>query len=202
MIIDILLFPGFQELDAIAPFEVLKNAALCGAKWEVRLVALSGPIEIVGTHGARLWAETKFDLGSRPDVLVVPGGGWIGRAGQGAWAEAERGDIPRAIAQMHEARTVVAAVCTGTMLLAAAGLIKGRPVTTHHGVSADLRATGANVIEARVVDAGDIITSGAITSGLDLALWLVERFAGPAIACKVESMMEYERRGTVWRVEV
>jgi transcriptional regulator GlxA family with amidase domain len=55
------------------------------------------------------------------------------------------------------------------------------------------------VIEARVVDAGDIITSGAITSGLDLALWLVERFASPAIACKVEALMEYQRRGTVWR---
>jgi putative intracellular protease/amidase len=143
MKIDILLFPGFQELDAIAPFEVLQNAAQCGAEFEVRLVALSGAVENVGTHGARLWAEAKFDVSSRPDVLVVPGGGWIGRAPQGARAEAERGDIPRVIAEMHKAGTVVAAVCTGTMLLAAAGLIKGRPVTTHHGAISELPATGA-----------------------------------------------------------
>ncbi len=84
MRIDVLLFPGVQELDAIAPFEVLKNAAQCGADFDVRLVALSGPVEIVGTHGARIWAEVRFDFDSRPDVLVVPGGGWISRAPQGA----------------------------------------------------------------------------------------------------------------------
>ena len=55
------------------------------------------------------------------------------------------------------------------------------------------------MVRARVVDAGRLITAGGVTSGLDLALWLVERFAGPAAAVSVEARLEYERRGTVWR---
>jgi len=58
---------------------------------------------------------------------------------------------------------------------------------------------GAEVYDARVVDDGDVITSAGVTSGLDLALWLVERFAGPALAHAVERRLEYERRGVVWR---
>jgi transcriptional regulator GlxA family with amidase domain len=85
------------------------------------------------------------------------------------------------------------------MLVAAAGLLKGRPATTHHGAIDDLRAAGAEIIEARVVDDGDVVSAGGVTSGLDLALWLVERFAGVEIVHKVESEMEFERRGEVWQ---
>ncbi|MBV9849587.1 MAG: hypothetical protein JO250_07855 [Armatimonadetes bacterium] len=63
----------------------------------------------------------------------------------------------------------------------------------------DLRASGTNVVQARVVDDGNILTAGGVTSGLDLALWLVERFCGPALALAVEQNLEYERRGVVWR---
>ncbi|MFI6079445.1 DJ-1/PfpI family protein [Streptomyces sp. NPDC051217] len=69
-------------------------------------------------------------------------------------------------------------ICTGVMVLSAAGLAKGRNATTHAGAKADLAAQGATVINARVVDDGDLITGGGITSGLDVALWLVERFVG------------------------
>ena len=111
----------------------------------------------------------------------------------------ERGDLPRAIAERHAAGALVASVCTGAMLLAAAGLLEGRPATTHHTALADLRAAGAHVVEARVVDDGDVVTAGGVTSGLDLVLWLVERHLGPALAVAAERELEYERRGTVWR---
>jgi transcriptional regulator GlxA family with amidase domain len=88
------------------------------------------------------------------------------------------------------------------MLAAYAGLATGRNVITHHAALDDLRASGANVIQARVVDDGDLISAGGVTSGLDLALWLVERFAGAEIAAKVERNLEYERRGTVWRTSL
>jgi putative intracellular protease/amidase len=199
MRIDILLYPGADELDVVAPYEVLKNAAGCGADFAVRFVALSGPGEFVAAHGARLWAEAAIDAASRPDVLVVPGGGWSNRAPQGVRPEMERGDIPRLLARLHEAGVVLAAVCTGTLLFAAGGFLRGVPAAVHHGALDYLATTGACLVQARVVDAGTLITSGAVTSGLDMALWLVERYASPSIACAVEVMMEYERRGTVWR---
>jgi transcriptional regulator GlxA family with amidase domain len=85
------------------------------------------------------------------------------------------------------------------MLVAAAGLLSNRPAITHHGAIEDLIAKGADIVKARVVDDGDIITAGGVTSGLDLALWLLERYFNPETAHKVEIMLEYERRGTVWR---
>jgi len=195
---DILLYPGFDELDAIAPFEVLSAAAGDAAGWAVRFVSLAGPGPVPAAHGARLWADAAADPAAA-DVLVVPGGGWIGRAPVGARAEAARGDVPRLIAAAHAAGGTVAAVCTGAMLVAAAGLLAGRPAVTHHAALDDLAAAGARVVRARVVDAGRVVTAGGVTSGLDLALWLVERYAGPAAACAVERELEYERRGTVWR---
>jgi transcriptional regulator GlxA family with amidase domain len=196
--IDILLFNGFDELDAIGPFEVLKNAADAGADITLRFVAPT-PGEIVADHGLRVVVAAGLGDGPRPDVVVVPGGGWIDRNPQGARAEAERGEVPAWLADLHRGGTVVATVCTGAMLAAAAGLLSGKPATTNHGALDDLRAAGAEVVPARVVDAGAVVTAGGVTSGLDLALYLIERFFGPAAACRVERQMEYERRGTVWR---
>src|SRR5207245_2519987 len=75
---------------------------------------------------------------------------------------------------------VLAGVCTGVMLLARAGVIGARPATTHHGAKAELEAAGVKVVDERVVDAGGLVTAGGVTSGIDLALRLVERVAGPA----------------------
>jgi transcriptional regulator GlxA family with amidase domain len=75
-----------------------------------------------------------------------------------------------------------------------------RPATNHQAVLDDLRAAGAEVIEgARIVDDGDVLTAGGVTSSLDLALWLLERFVGPFAALMAEKEPEYERRRTVWR---
>jgi transcriptional regulator GlxA family with amidase domain len=190
--IDIVIFQGFDELDALGPFEVLCNAGL-----DARLVTLDGADEVRGSHGAAV--RPHGVLGDDADLVVVPGGGWNDRAEQGAWAEAQRGELPRRLADLHAAGTRLASVCTGAMLLVAAGVLEGRPATTHHNAIDELRASGAQVIEERVVDDGDVVSAGGVTSGIDLALWLVERERGRATADAVAREMEHERRGGVWQ---
>lgn len=202
MRIEIIVYDGFDELDALAPFEVLRRAAEAGADIRVALVTLGETEEIVGFYGLRVRPDGRLGGEGRPDLLIVPGGGWNHRGPHGARAEAERGELPAAIARLHAAGTTVATVCTGGMLAAAAGMTAGRPATTHHLALDELRASGATVLDARVVDDGDLITARGVTSGLDLALWLVERYAGPQIALAVESRLEYERRGIVWRAQM
>ena len=194
----IVLFDGFDELDAVAPYEVLRNAAAAGADLHVELATQHDVAEVTAAHGLRVRSQARLAK-SGLDLLIVPGGGWNNRAATGARAEAERGELPAAIARLHHGGATVAAVCTGAMLLAAAGVTAGRPATTHHAALEDLRTTGAVVTPARVVDDGDLITAGGVTSGLDLALWVVERWFGAAVALAVEREMEYERRGVVWR---
>jgi transcriptional regulator GlxA family with amidase domain len=190
--IDIVLYDGFDELDALGPFEVLRNAG-----FDARLVTLDEPGPVTGSHGAVL--EPAGTLGDDADLVLVPGGGWNDRADRGAWGEAQRGALPRRLAELHAAGTPLASVCTGGMLLAAAGVTRGRPATTHHGAVDALRESGAEVVEERVVDDGDVLTAGGVTSGIDLALWLVERERGRATADAVAREMEHERRGGVWR---
>jgi transcriptional regulator GlxA family with amidase domain len=201
MRIDIILFAGFDELDAIGPYEVLQNAAALGAGFVVRLVAPTGAGEVVAAHGLRIRADAAMRDEPRPNLIVVPGGGWGDRGSIGAWAEATRGEIPRYLAEQHEAGVTIATVCTGAMLLARAGVLKGRSATTHHVAIEDLKAAGTTFVDERVVDQGDVITSGGVTSGIDLALWLTERFASAEIAGQVAREMEYERVGRVWRGE-
>jgi transcriptional regulator GlxA family with amidase domain len=196
--IAVVVFEGFDELDAIGPLEVLRNAAMGGADLEVALVSLDGTAEVTGSHGLRVRPDGRLDPG-RADLLVVPGGGWSDRAPRGAWAEAERGELPAAIAAAHRAGAQVATVCTGAMLATAAGLTRGRPAVTHHSALEDLRAAGAQVVEARVVDDGDLVTSGGVTSGIDMALWLLERHVGAEAAEAVAAEIEHPRHGEVWR---
>jgi len=177
---------------------VLRNAAAGGADLEVALVTLDGAAEVTGSHGLAVRPDGRLDP-DRTDLLVVPGGGWNDRAPRGAWAEAERGELPAAIAAAHRAGAQVATVCTGAMLATAAGLTRGRPAITHHGAVEELRASGAQVVEARVVDDGDLVSAGGVTSGIDLALWLVERHVGAAAAEAVAAEIEHPRHGEVWR---
>ena len=197
--VQIILFDGFDELDAIAPFEVLRSATAIGADVQAKLVTLDEPTEVVAAHGTRVYPDAKLGINQELDILIVPGGGWGNRAEQGAWAQAQRGEIPAAISRLHQSGTTIASVCTGAMLVAGADLLKGRPAITHHVAIEDLRASGAEIVNARIVDDGDIVTAGGVTSGVDLALWLLERYLSPQIAHEVEKELEYERRGTVWR---
>jgi len=199
MRVEILIYPGFDELDAVAPFEVLQQARRRGAAFQTRMVGLAGAGDIRAANGLWVRAEAGLAEDGPPGLVIVPGGGWGARSPQGAWAEAQRPEIPAAIRQLHRGGATLAAVCTGAMLLSAAGLLRGRHATTHHVALEELRAQGAELVEARVVDDGDIITAGGVSSGLDLGLWLVERFAGSEAARQVESTLEYERRGPIWR---
>jgi transcriptional regulator GlxA family with amidase domain len=198
MRIEIVVYDGFDEVDAIGPYEVLRNAARIVEDLDVRLVGAHGPATVTASHGLRMVVEEGLSGGA--DLVLVPGGGWNDPSGTGgARAEHERGDLPRRLRELHAAGTRVGSVCTGAMLLAAAGLTDGRPAITHHRAIEDLRATGADVKDdARVVDDGDLLTAGGVTSGLDLVLHLAERYFGAEAALAAERELEYERRGTVW----
>lgn len=214
MHVGIVVFDGFDNLDAIGPFEVFNHARTFGADLEVGLYTLDPQEIVTSSHGLRIIPDGVLrDEGSGNasrakegvdvpedalDLVVVPGGGWASRAEEGAWAQAERGDLPDAIERLHASGATVASVCTGGMLLASAGLTEGRPAVTHRGALDDLRDSGAEVVEARVVDDGDLVTAGGVTAGIDLALHLVEREIGPDVAERVATNMEYEPRGEVY----
>jgi transcriptional regulator GlxA family with amidase domain len=196
MRIEIVVYDGFDELDAIGPYEVLRNATLVVDDLEVELVGAEGAGVVTASHGLRVTVDGG--LTGEADLVIVPGGGWNDAAPQGARAEADRGALPTRLAELHGAGARIAAVCTGGMLLAAAGLTSGRPAITHHGALDDLRASGAEVVEARVVDDGDVVTSGGVTSGLDMALHLVEREWGAVLADGIAREMELTRDRRVW----
>ncbi len=205
----VVLFDGFDPLDVIAPYEVLGAAALVTeGLLTVELVSAEGPREVpsgLGTMSLR--ATARLDP-SRADMVVVPGA--LGRLPD----EDEPADdsIPVILgrtldtalpALLEEALDrpglTVATVCGGSMVLAMAGLIEGRPATTHHLGLDLLDATGVIAIDARVVDDGDLVSGASVTSGLDVGLYLLERELGPRVALAVEKLIAHERRGTVWR---
>jgi transcriptional regulator GlxA family with amidase domain len=133
---------------------------------------------------------------------VVPGGGYgLPPGSPGVPSEIARGQLPRLLGAARREGLTLASVCVGAMLLSAAGITRSRPCTTHHRLREQLEREGGLITGARVVDDGDLVTTGGVTSGLDLALWLVQRELGSDIAVAVEEVMEYERRGTVWRCE-
>jgi len=193
----IVVYDGFDDLDALGPHEVFNHATAAGADLDVGLYTLADRAVVTSAHGLRL--EPDGTLPAEPDVVVVPGGGWNDREETGAWAEARRGDLPDALADLHGGATTVASVCTGGMLLARAGLTDGRPATTHHAALEDLGESGAEVVEARVVDDGDVVTAGGITAGIDLALHLLEREFDESLAAAVADTMEYEPRGAIYQ---
>jgi putative intracellular protease/amidase len=204
--VQIVLFNGFDLLDAIAPYEVFLAAKMyTDHKLNVEFVTAEGP-RFVPSGGNGLNIEASGMLNpARKGIILVPG----------ASGEVE-GDGPNAIpailvramnteltAKLKQALEfpdiVIATVCGGALVLAMGGLLEGRPAVTHHMGMDMLGATGAIPVRARVVEDGNLITGGGVTSGLDVALYLVERELGPRLAHAVEQLFEYERRGTVWR---
>jgi len=190
MEIEILLFEGFDELDAIAPYEVFRLASRRSDAIDARLVTRDPTDRIEARSGLRV--EPDGTLSEEPAFVLVPGGGW-NDPGPGVRREYESGEIPDLLADRFEAGATVASVCTGSLLLAAAGLLDGRPATTHHTAREDLRELGVDVRERRFVDDGRILTAGGITSGFDLALAVVENECGEGVAAEVAAELEYER---------
>ena len=212
MQIQIVLFDNFDPLDVIAPFEVLHAGSMAtGGALSVELVSAEGPRDVEsGSGGLVLRATATLDPG-KAGIIVVPGAaGPVQQPEDGH----EVATIPILLARTLETPlpslmrhafenpdVLVATVCGGSLALAMAGLLEGRHAVTHHMGMDVLGATGAIPVRARVVDDGDFISAGGVTSGLDLALYLLERTYGPRIAHAVEELFEYERRGTVWQAK-
>lgn len=184
------VFDGVDELDVVGPLEVLRRAGALGADLAARVCARSGEEVVRGAFGLSFQPEAAFVPGEA-GVVVVPGGGWVARADLGAWAEVKRGEWPKLLAEASVAGSVLAGVCTGSMLLAHAGVLAGRRATTHHDALDDLAALGVEAVSQRVVDEGTVVTSGGVTSGIDLALWLVSRYFGESLAGVVAEALEY-----------
>jgi transcriptional regulator GlxA family with amidase domain len=193
------LYEGFDELDAIGPHEVLANAA-SDLGLTVSMRTLDATEEVKASHGLGVVPDGVLDEYD-PDLLVVPGGGWNDRSKAGARAEVDRGDLPEAIAAHHDTGGLVASVCTGGMIVAVAGLFDDRPATTHHGAIDDLRERGIDGIDARVVDSGEVLSAGGVTSGIDLAFHIVERMGDVDLATRIAREMEYERSTDIHRAE-
>jgi transcriptional regulator GlxA family with amidase domain len=192
VIVDILVFDGLDEMDALAPLEVLRKAQHSRADLTARLVTQRVQERVRGGGGLVFEPDGVFVPGEA-DILIVSGGGWAARAPEGAWAEVQRGDLTPLLVEARESSAILAGVCTGTMILAHAGVIGARRATTHHLAHDELSALGAQVIADRVVDDGDLVTSGGVTSGIDLALWLVEREVDPGLAERIAVNIEYPR---------
>lgn len=188
--IDLVVFDGVDELDVFGPLEVFRRGEAVGAEVTTRLCA-QGPVEwVTGAFRTCLRVDAELAPG-QADIVVVPGGGWVARSERGAWAEVQRGTLTSLLAQAAGAGAVMAGVCTGAMLLAHAGIIGTRRATTHHDAIADLAATGANVVMERVVDDGDLVTCGGVTSGIDLGLHLLARYFGRGLGELVAEGLEY-----------
>ncbi|QPV61666.1 DJ-1/PfpI family protein [Halosimplex litoreum] len=196
----ILAFEGFEELDAIGPYEVFQGARSAGADWTVELLATAETDRVSAAYDLRVEPDGVLSADADLDYLVVPGGGWNDGDGEtGARAVARDETILDAIRALHAEGTTLLSVCTGAMVLSAAGLLDGRPAVTHRSALDELRGTDAEVVDARVVDDSDIVTAGGITAGIDAALWLVEREWGAGVATAVAETTEYERSADVYR---
>lgn len=208
MHVQIVLYDGFDPLDVIGPFEVLAAGSdAVGGELTIEFVSAEGPRPVVsGTRGLVLNATARLDP-ARSGYVVVPGvnGPIAGDPDEGVatipvllsrFGDTEAGSL---IGQaLRNPAITVATVCGGSLALAMAGLIDGRHAATHIQGMDVIEATGVRAIPARVVDDGDLISSGGVTSGLDLGLHILDREYGPRIAHAVEVLFEYDRRGTVW----
>lgn len=186
------LYDGVEDQDFVGPVTVLDLVD------DVRLtyVTVDGPGVVTTSSGLEVTVRSPWTP-ETADILVVPGGGYGSESAVDT--QVRRGALPQALAAARRPGLTITATCTGTLLLSAAGITTGRPCTTHHIAHEDLRHQGATVVTARVVDDGDLVTSGGVTAGIDLGLWLIDRFFGSAAALFAEEVLEYERRGTVWR---
>lgn len=191
MLADIVVFDGVVEMDALGPLEVLRRAQELDADFSVRLVCHTHQDSVRGAGGLTFATDDTFTPGDA-DIVVVAGGGWSARSKEGAWAECQKGDLPLLLAAAAATAAVMASVCTGTMLWAHAGVITGRRANTHHSAHEELSELGVIVVPERVVDDGDLVTSGGVTSGIDLALWLVARELNDLLAQQIAKSIEYK----------
>ena len=181
MDIAILVYDRFTALDAIGPYEVLSR--LPGAR--VTFAAeQAGPVT-TDTGSLRLVAGATLAQVPSPDIVVVPGG-------PGQTEQMADGPVHEWLRAADQASTWTTSVCTGSLILAAAGLLRGRPATSHWLALDQLRAFGATPVGDRVVFAGKYVTGAGVSAGIDMALALAGRVAGAETAQAIQLGIEYD----------
>jgi transcriptional regulator GlxA family with amidase domain len=178
----ILLYDRMTALDAIGPYEVLRSLPGVRVRFVARHAGLITPDS--GLH--MLNAEAGLADVTSADVLVVPGGDASGPMRDPA--------ILQWVRDIHETTTWTTSVCLGSMILGAAGLLKGRRATTHWIAMDALPRVGAEPVNERVVRDGKIITAAGVSSGIDMALSLVALTDGEEMARTVQLVIEYDPR--------
>lgn len=187
MQIAFLLYDGFTSLDAVGPYEVL--AQLPGTD-PLFVAENAGPVRNdaggrQGSGACTIVAERSLDEVPNPEIILIPGGLSTRRF-------LEHEPILDWIRCAHEGTRFTTSVCTGALLLAAAGVLDGLQATTHW-VARDLLATyGAEVVDRRVVEQGKVITAAGVSSGIDMALRLVQILHGDDLARAVQLGIEYD----------
>ncbi|OFJ53282.1 DJ-1/PfpI family protein [Mycolicibacterium grossiae] len=182
MQIAVVLYPHFTALDFIGPYEVLRmlpDVRLRFVWHETGPVTADSGVLLVGaTH---TFAETPT-----PDVILVPGG-------PGSMEHARDERVLEWLRRAHQTSTWTTSVCTGSVLLAAAGLLEGRRATTHWSSLPILRTFGVTPVgDERIVREGKIVTAAGVSAGLDMALWLAGEIGGEARAKVAQLVIEYD----------
>ena len=181
MQIAIPLFDRFTALDAVGPYEVLSRVP--GA--QVDFVAASPGLYRTDTRMLALSVERSYEDAPEPEVLLFPGG--VGTRlllkdeATLAW-----------VRHAHEHSRYTTSVCTGALVLAAAGVLDGLEATTHWMARKHLAELGARPVERRVVEQGKVITAAGVSAGIDMALTLVDRMHGPELAQAIQLGIEYD----------
>ncbi len=178
--IAVLLYEDMTALDAVGPYEVL--ARLPGA--EMRFVA-TRPGPITTDEGLVLVADAGLDDVPAPDVVLVPGG-------PGTLPALEDEAAVAWLRRVHETARWTTSVCTGSLLLGAAGVLQGRRATSHWILRDMLRQFGAEPVAERVVLQGDVITAAGVSAGIDMALRLAALEAGEDEARALQLVIEYD----------
>ena len=183
MNIAIVLYDRITALDAIGPYEVLSRVP--GAN--VTFAAVEpGPVR-TDNGMLTLLAERSLREVSRPDIVLVPGG-------PGEVAARADGSLLDWLKTAHRTSTWTTSVCTGALVLAAAGLLEGKRATTHWLALEELGRLGARPVSERVVFDGKIVTAAGVSAGIDMALALAVKLAGEAVAQAIQLSIEYDPR--------
>lgn len=177
--IALFLYDGMTALDAVGPYEVL----CATARRRVKFVA-STPGPKRTDVGLVLPADAALDEVPTPDIIVIPGSGKVPFLEDPAAVEWVR--------RAHETSRWTTSVCTGSMLLGAAGILQGKRATSHWAVPDYLRNFGAEPVAERVVVEGKVITAGGVSAGIDMALTLAAREAGEDEARALQLVIEYD----------
>jgi putative intracellular protease/amidase len=181
MDIAILIYDRFTALDAVGPYEVLSR--LPDAK--VTFVAENAGPTRTDTRQLTLLAETSTEQLAHPDIVLVPGG-------PGQVALMEDGPVHEWLRAADTGSTWTTSVCTGSLILASAGLLDGKRATSNWQALDELRDLGAEVVDERVVFDGKYATSAGVTAGIDMALSLAARIAGDQVAQAIQLGIEYD----------